>query len=47
MFYSNSVVGTFAAERATKLRQSAASLRNHRVLEEPINLESDIYSGMG
>jgi hypothetical protein len=47
MFYSDSVVGTFAAARAAKLRESAAGVSTKRVLDEPINLRSDIYSGMG
>jgi oxygen-independent coproporphyrinogen-3 oxidase len=47
MFYSDSVIGTFAAERAAKLRASAAGLKTQRVLEEPINLRSETYPGMG
>jgi oxygen-independent coproporphyrinogen-3 oxidase len=47
MFYSDSIIGTFAAERAAKLREHAAGLRTQRVLEEPINLRSTNYSGMG
>jgi oxygen-independent coproporphyrinogen-3 oxidase len=47
MFYSDSVVGTFAAERAAKLREHASGLSTQRVLEEPINLHSGAYGGMG
>jgi len=47
MFYSDSVIGTFAAERAAKLREHASGLSTQRVLEEPINLHSGVYGGMG
>jgi oxygen-independent coproporphyrinogen-3 oxidase len=47
MFYSDAVVGTFAAERAARLRKHASGLSTMRVLEEPINLHSDVYPGMG
>lgn len=47
MFYSDAVVGTFAAERASKLRGEALGLNTPRVLEEPIDLRSDVYVGMG
>lgn len=49
MFYSDAVVGTFAAERAAKLRGDALGLSTRRVLEEPINFrsESELYVGMG
>jgi oxygen-independent coproporphyrinogen-3 oxidase len=47
MFYSDAIVGTFAAERATKLRTQAAGLNTMTILKEPINLHSEIYSGMG
>jgi coproporphyrinogen III oxidase-like Fe-S oxidoreductase len=47
MFYSDSVVGTFAAQRVAKLRECAAGLSTQRVLDEPINLRSEVYSGMG
>lgn len=49
MFYSDAVVGTFAAEQAAKLRGDALGLSTRRVLEEPINLRSgtELYVGMG
>jgi coproporphyrinogen III oxidase-like Fe-S oxidoreductase len=47
MFYSDSVVGTFAAERAAKIREHASGLNTLRILEEPINLHSEVYGGMG
>lgn len=47
MFYSDAIVGTFAAERAAKLRVQAAGLNTMTILKEPINLRSEIYSGMG
>lgn len=47
MFYSDAVIGTFAAERAAKLREHASGLTTKRVLEEPINLHSEVYGGMG
>lgn len=47
MFYSDAVIGTFAAERAAKLREHASGLSTQRVLEEPIDLHSDLYGGMG
>jgi coproporphyrinogen III oxidase-like Fe-S oxidoreductase len=47
MFYSDAVVGTFAAERAPKLREDALGLNTRRVLEEPIDFRSDLYLGMG
>lgn len=47
MFYSDAVVGTFAAERASKLRGDALGLNTPRVLEEPIDFRSDLYVGMG
>jgi coproporphyrinogen III oxidase-like Fe-S oxidoreductase len=47
MFYSDSVVGTFAAERATKLREHALGLNTLGVLEKPIDFHSELYSGMG
>ncbi|MGP8199122.1 MAG: radical SAM protein [Limisphaerales bacterium] len=47
MFYSDAVIGTFAAERAAKLREHSTGLTTQRVLEEPINLHSDVYRGMG
>ena len=47
MFYSDAVIGTFAAERAAKLRDRAAGLSTLRVLEEPIELRSETYGGMG
>ncbi|HTV39203.1 MAG TPA: radical SAM protein [Candidatus Sulfotelmatobacter sp.] len=47
MFYSDAVIGTFAAERAAKLRDRAAGLSTLHVLEEPIVLRSGLYGGMG
>jgi coproporphyrinogen III oxidase-like Fe-S oxidoreductase len=47
MFYSDAVIGTFAAERAAKLRERAAGLSTLHVLEEPIVLRRDVYGGMG
>jgi hypothetical protein len=47
MFYSDAVVGTFAAERAAKLREHASGISTQRVLAEPINFRSDLYHGMG
>jgi oxygen-independent coproporphyrinogen-3 oxidase len=47
MFYSDAVIGTFAAERATKLREHTSGLSTHRMLEEPILLREGLYSGMG
>lgn len=47
MFYSDAVIGTFAAERAAKLRDRAAGLSTLKVLEEPIVLRSELYGGMG
>jgi oxygen-independent coproporphyrinogen-3 oxidase len=47
MFYSDAVIGTFAAERAAKLRERAAGLSTLEVLEEPIVLRSGLYGGMG
>jgi coproporphyrinogen III oxidase-like Fe-S oxidoreductase len=51
MFYSDAVIGTFAAERAAKLRDRAAGLSTLHVLEEPIDFRSDsrseVYGGMG
>ena len=47
MFYSDAVIGTFAAERAAKLRDRATGLSTLHVLEEPINLRSELYGGMG
>jgi len=37
------VVGTFAAERAAKLRGQAAGLSTHQVLSEPITVRSGTY----
>ena len=47
MFYSDAVVGTFAAERAAKLQGDALGLNTPRVLGEPIDLSSNLYVGMG
>jgi coproporphyrinogen III oxidase-like Fe-S oxidoreductase len=47
MFYSDAVIGTFAAERANKRREQSAGLNTAEVLKEPINLTTEIYSGMG
>lgn len=47
MFYSDSVVGTFAAERVARIRGHALGLNTLQVLEEPINLRSELYGGMG
>ena len=44
---NDSVVGTFAAERAAKLRGQAAGLSTHQVLSEPITVRSETYRGMG
>jgi len=47
MFFSDAVIGTFAAERAAKLRDRAAGLNTLEILEEPIVLKSELYGGMG
>jgi len=47
MFYSDAVIGTFAAERAAKLRDRAAGLSTLQVLEEPVTAGSEVYGGMG
>ncbi|HSY18303.1 MAG TPA: radical SAM protein [Candidatus Acidoferrales bacterium] len=47
MFYSDAVIGTFAAERAAKLRERAAGLSTKLVLEEPISFGAQVYGGMG
>ncbi len=47
MFYSDAVIGTFAAERTAKHREQAAGLNTMKILKEPINLHSEIYTGMG
>ena len=47
MFYSDAVSGTFAAERAAKLRAHASGVSTLGVLEEPIVLRSGLYGGMG
>jgi coproporphyrinogen III oxidase-like Fe-S oxidoreductase len=46
MFYSDAVIGTFAAERAANLRDRAAGMKTLHVLEEPIVLR-EVYGGMG
>ena len=47
MFYSDAVIGTFAAEREATLRGQAAGMSTKLVLEEPISFGAQVFGGLG